>query len=596
MMKHWLLFAVLVTIFSGCRGPQNPESKPDIVSDDLKFHLSYLASDELEGRGSGTKGDSLAAVHIADAFREYGLTPKGESGYFQRFEITNDVIADSSNVLKSGDAVYQLKSDFIPYSFSSNDTVEAQVVFAGYGIDAPEQKYNDYQNLDIKGKIVLILRNGPDGDDRKSPFSNQTPVRRKAGVAAEKGAAAVLITTGFLDGDDDLPALRYDMTSGDYGIPVFSVKRDIAMKMMNIGAEEFKKLQTQLNKRKPVSPLASQKPVFLQSRIIFKRSTTSNVIGFLEGTDSELKSEIIVVGAHYDHLGWGGVNSTYRGEPAIHNGADDNASGTSSVLEIAQKSASVKSTFKRSVLFIAFAAEEIGLLGSKHFLEHPAIEVKNIAAMINLDMVGRLKENKLIVYGMGTSKNFADMVKEKNKPYSLDLTLRNEGDGPSDVAEFYRKDIPVLYFFTNVHDDYHKPSDDADKINFEGQEKITNMVFDCLAELVNLDKRPEFTKVKGETNIRPMGFRVTLGIVPNMAESGEGLKVDGVNPGGAADKAGIQKGDIIVKFGARVIKNIYDYTYSLGDHKPGDKVDIIVKRSGKEITLKAEMQKSKRRE
>ncbi len=281
MKRYWTGLFILLLI-AGCRKPQNPDSAPDITADELKFHVYRLASDSLEGRSPGTRGDSLAAAHIADAFREYGLSPKGDSGYFQYFKIISGVTAGDENILRQENNSFERNKDFIPYTFSSADTVETTAVFAGYGIEAPDLKYNDYANIDVKGKVVILLRYGPDGDNRESPFANHTPVRRKATAAAEKGAAAVLITTGFLDGDDDLPPLRYDMTSDHYGIPVFAITRATAMTILNVTPDQFSNAQKELNHRKKISPLVSQKPLYIQSKVEFNRSKTSNIIGFLE--------------------------------------------------------------------------------------------------------------------------------------------------------------------------------------------------------------------------------------------------------------------------------------------------------------------------
>ena len=245
-------------------------------------------------------------------------------------------------------------------------------------------------------------------------------------------------------------------------------------------------------------------------------------------------------------------------------------------------------------MFIGFTGEEMGLVGSKYFAEHPTADLKQAVTMFNFDMVGRLKENQLIIHGMGTSPGFTQMINDLNKTYNFALTLKQDGNGPSDFATFYQKDMPVIAYFTNLHSDYHKPSDDADKINLEGEERIVKMAYEMITAIANADKRPEFTKVKGESD-RPMtGFRATLGIVPNYADDSDGLKIDDVNPGQAAEKAGVKKGDILVKFGTKTIKNVYDYTYALGEYKAGDKVEIIVKREGKEIKLEAVLQKSRR--
>jgi hypothetical protein len=438
----------------------------------------------------------------------------------------------------------------------------------------------------------MVLRYSPEGDNPHGAYYNHSPLRKKVGLAAERGAKGFLVVTGFEDGEDELVGLQYEIGHGNYGIPAMSITRAAAMAILGYTEEQFRDLQKKINVSKSPNSFETKTSVKMTAQIIIERSKTQNVIGWHEGTDPELKKEFIIVGAHFDHLGMGGGNSMYRGEPAIHNGADDNASGTTALLELAQKLTGEK--LKRSLLFIGFSAEEMGLVGSKFFAEHPTKDMNQAVTMFNFDMVGRLKENQLIIHGMGTSPGFSQLINDLNKNYNFALTLKQDGNGPSDFATFYQKDMPVIAYFTNIHPDYHKPSDDADKINIEGEEQIIKMAYETIVAIANADKRPEFTKVKSETE-RPMtGFRATLGIVPNYADDSEGLKIDDVNPGQAAEKAGVKKGDILVKFGTKTIKNVYDYTYALGEYKAGDKVEIIVKRDGKEVKLEALLQKSRR--
>jgi hypothetical protein len=317
---------------------------------------------------------------------------------------------------------------------------------------------------------------------------------------------------------------------------------------------------------------------------------TGNVIGFLEGSDPVLKNEVIVIGAHFDHLGYGGPNSMHRGmDKRIHNGADDNASGTAGVMEVAQKLASEKENLKRSFLFLCFTGEEEGLIGSSYFVKSEEFKKYNIVAMLNMDMVGRLKDDKLILNGTGTSPYWVPKFEELNKTYSFKPSYNADGFGPSDHSSFYGKDLPVLMFFTDLHSDYHKPSDTYDKINTAGEEKVLKLVYDISFDLSTRSDKPTFTKVaakqddnKGERK----SVKVYVGTVPDFSYTDAGYKISGVQAGSPAEKAGILAADIMIKFGDAVINNLYDYTAALGNYKPGQEVEVVVKRGTEEITVK----------
>jgi len=315
------------------------------------------------------------------------------------------------------------------------------------------------------------------------------------------------------------------------------------------------------------------------------RTYTSNVIGFLKGTDPKLRDEIVVIGAHYDHLGFGGMHSLDTSTTKrIHYGADDNASGTAAVIELANYFAKKKT--KRSLLFITFSGEEEGLFGSQYFTNNPLIPLNKVTAMINMDMIGRLsKDSVLIVEGMGTSPQFDSLMKALNSPKRFNLRLKPDGVGPSDHTSFYRKDIPVLFFFTGLHSDYHKSTDTRDKINYKGEKQIVEYIAKTVAALANNPKKPVFTKVPEDTTKKAASFKVYVGGVPDYGFDGTGVKISMITPNSPADKAGLKAEDIITKFGTFEIKNIYDYTNALSKHKPGDVVDVTVQRNGAALTL-----------
>jgi hypothetical protein len=313
----------------------------------------------------------------------------------------------------------------------------------------------------------------------------------------------------------------------------------------------------------------------------------------LEGADPLLKNEYIVIGAHYDHLGIDQLkeSSMYKGkDKQIHNGADDNASGTSGLLEVAEKLASMKGLLKRSIIFAAFSGEELGILGSTYMTNNFPADIKNVTGMLNMDMIGRLnEENSLTIIGAGTASEWKELLNGKNS-YGFKLGMSEGGSGGSDHQAFSNKNIPVLFFFTGTHSDYHKPTDDAEKINIEGETKVANYVFDIALALDKLEKRLQYVKVE-EPAARGGGgrTRVTVGTVPEFGYNGTGYKLSGTTEGSPAAKAGMKAGDIIVKFGPKSVGNIYDFMYAMQDYKAGDKVDIIALREGKEMTFTVEL-------
>jgi hypothetical protein len=319
-----------------------------------------------------------------------------------------------------------------------------------------------------------------------------------------------------------------------------------------------------------------------------------NVVGFLEGNDESLKNQIMVLGAHYDHLGMGGESSgSLRPDTvAVHHGADDNASGTAGVLELAQAFAGKKAELKRGMLFIAFSGEELGVLGSAYYVNHPIFPLEGTVVMLNMDMIGRMNKKTLIVYGVGTSPGFEALATKYNADSTFVLKLNKDGYGPSDHSSFYGKRVPVFNFFTDIHSDYHRPSDTYDRLNYPGEEKIVQYVGAIAAELNATAEKPQYVAVEmprqpaaGRSN------RVTMGTIPDFGEQVQGFKISGVRPGGPADKAGMLGGDIIVKFGNAEIKNLYDFNYALGEHKPGDQVEVVFKRGSETKTTKVTLEK-----
>ncbi len=421
-------------------------------------------------------------------------------------------------------------------------------------------------------------------------FADYEPLRKKCNAVRDAGAKGIIVITGPNDGDDELMTkLRLSNENENIGIPVINVSRNIVSKMFKANGKNLLDVQKGIDSNKTPNsfPLENIKVKF-RTDLEYVNSNTANIIGYIEGNDPVLKNEVIVIGAHMDHLGDGmKYGSLYeKHEPAIHNGADDNASGCSGVMELADKMASEKSTLKRSYIFMLFSGEEAGLIGSAYFTKSELFKKYNIVAMINMDMIGRLNEDKLTVEGAGTSsiwKNILDSL--NNIQNHLKLTLGESGYGPSDQSSFYAKDLPVLQFFTGLHSDYHRPSDDWDKINAEGEVKVLDLVYGVLTAIDNRPEKPDYVKAKEEEKKTNSGFKVTLGIIPDYSDAVAGFQITGVKSGGPGEKAGLLKGDIIIKFGTHDVKNIYDYTYALGDFKPGDETDVVVKEGEEELTL-----------
>jgi len=587
---------VLTSVFFFTLGAQSKRNN-DITVDELRNHLKYIASDELQGRRAGSDGADKVAEYIAREFKAYGLSPAGEEGtFFQPFEFVAGVKMGSNNSFtastKGKEVKFSLNEDFRPLGFSSTGVFEGAVVFAGYGIASKEKGYDDFEGIDVKGKAVIVLRFHPEGDNQHSDFNQYASLRYKATKAREQGATALIVVTGPADADkDELMRLTYDQSAGSAGIPSFTMTQAAVNRLLASGGMTVQQLQEGINKeKKPRSMILDGVTVKAAAEVEEIRKTSKNVLGYLEGSEAGLKNEVLVVGAHYDHLGMGGENSgsLQPDTVAVHNGADDNGSGTVGLLELAQYYGSQRASLKRSMLFTAFTGEEMGLLGSAHFVKDPTIPLSRIVTMLNMDMIGRLNEGKLIVYGIGTSPGFEELAQKANADSSFVLKLNKDGFGPSDQSSFYGKNIPVFHFFTDLHGDYHRPSDDWQTINYEGMRKVLEYVRTIATTLDTTETKPQYVQVEQPRPAQGSGrgIRSYTGTIPDFGETVAGMKISGVRDGSPAAKAGLQGGDIIIKFGTIDIKNLYDYTFALGEYKPGDQVEVVVKRGNETVKLK----------
>lgn len=558
----------------------------------LRYDVTFLASTALEGRRAGSDGARTAARFIATGFAALGLQPAGDDGTFlQSFSFVAGVRPGAGNsltvTLPTGTNSARLPDDFQPLAFSASGSAEGEVVFAGYGIRAPDLKYDDYANFDVKGKIVLILRFGPDGDDPASRFAPFMALRRKASEARVAGAAALLIATGPVGSDAVIPVkISFDATFADSGLPVIGISTAFAESLFAGQGFTLAELQQRMNERKEPASRPLGVRATLTADVIQERASSANVLAMLPGRDPALRDQVVIVGAHYDHLGWGGENSGSLAPEtlAIHHGADDNASGTAGVLELARRLAAAPPA--RSVLFVAFSGEELGLLGSTHLASHLPVAKERIAAMLNFDMIGRPKTGPaLTIGGVGTASEWTKLISDANATARLKLTTNKGGFGASDHSSFYAIDIPVLFFFTGAHEDYHKPTDTADRLDYKGMGRVLELATTVARKVADAPLPPTFQKVADEGAGERRGFKVRTGAIPEYGFEGPGVKLSGARGGSPADKAGLKAGDIVLNFGGRDIRNIYDYMYALGDHKAGDVVTLVVKRGTQTLNL-----------
>ena len=557
-----LVAALVITTFAVVA--QQSELEPSAAR--LQQHVSYLASDALDGRRTGTAGANDAARYIAREFSRAGLKRGNQNAkdYLQTFPYVGRVELGKNNVLsvRSGETVLNLRvgDDWMPLGISANQTLNSkEVVSAGYGITANELNHNDYKGTYSKNQVALIQKGTPDGDNPHGRFTTAGQLRFKVAAAQSAGVGALLIISSEDDLKNALARLGYD-NAGLAGIPVAVISKQAAEKLTNA------------------------KEVTLTTDVVRAEVPAYNVVGVLEGSDPVLKHEHIVIGAHYDHLGRGGEGSLAARTGEIHHGADDNASGTAGLIELARIFSAQRPKLKRTLVFIAFGGEEEGLLGSNYYVNHALVPLEKTIAMINMDMIGRMKDSKLMIGGVGTATEWRGII-TADSASTFDLALSDDGYGPSDHSSFYMKKIPVLFFFTGTHNDYHKPSDTFDKINYNDEARILSLVARIVRDIDAADKRLTYVTAKSEPP-RVGGFRVYLGTIPNYADTTDGLLLDGVRDDSPAAKAGLKAGDRIVKIGNRDVKNVYDYTHALGEMKAGQEYVVEVVRGGEKLTLK----------
>ncbi|MBN2571375.1 MAG: M20/M25/M40 family metallo-hydrolase [Ignavibacteriales bacterium] len=587
-VKYLLVFFFLAFLPIFAQDQTNPE----ITVEELYAHIKYLASEECEGRKPGTDGGILASDYIKSQLKLSNLIFPYENG-FQNFDISTSVELGEKNSFLFNEKSCTLNEDFIPLTISESGVYEFDIAFVGYGFDFQNDTmvWNDYNEIDVSGRWAIIFLGSPEYKSKNDPFQNYSGIRKKIMVAKDHGATGVIFISGKkYNPNDELTSLSFGKKESTTGLPVIHVKREVADLILADLRTNIDILEEEINNTMVPSSFTYEQKVKAEIDLVRVKSQARNVVALLEGNDPMLKNEYIVIGAHYDHLGWGGEGSGSRKPDtnAIHYGADDNASGVAATIELIEKFSSKKEN-KRSLLFIAFDGEEMGLLGSKYFINNSLVELDKVKFMFNLDMVGRLNPDTkgITIGGTGTAYGLEELLKEVAKGTELNIKFSPEGFGPSDHASFYTNNIPVLFFFTGVTLDYHTPADSPEKINQDGHKEVTEFVYSVLLKICNTDEEIQFIEAgSNQSQDTKRSFKVTLGIMPDIAGGNiKGLKVDGITRGKPADVAGILKGDIITAIDGKPVNDIYEYMNRLSDFEPGDQITVEVLRNNEKIVL-----------
>ncbi len=575
---------------------------PFTASDSLKVHARYLASDEMTGRGVDTPGIKLARDYIAREFAQYGLQPGGDKGsYLQSFDVTTGIkVVQPSLLSLNGETPLELNTAWTPLGLSQSGKAEGELVFAGYGITAKEYGYDDYEGIDAKGKIALVLRYEPVPKSDKSPFrkapqfSSYATLRAKANNAREHGATGIILVDLNHPGSDqsELISTRRSLSRGGNSILAVQVKRRVLERWLDGRGISLAAFKEKIDSaERPASMALRDIKVAITVTLEEFRERAENVVGWVPGADPRLKNEHVVIGAHYDHLGFGHYGtSDLSAEGKVHHGADDNASGTAVLLSIAAQLAVAEPKPARAVVFVAFSGEELGLHGSRQYTNRPTLPLSGAKAMINLDMVGRLRDDRVTVFGTRSAKEISGIVTEEGRKLGLEIR-ESDGIGRSDNMSFYNKQVPALHFFTGTHGDYHRPTDTWDKLNYEGMNRVGALVLAVALRFAGAMEPFQFVALPSRPSGREAGdtpaFRAYLGSIPDYDGGNRGVKLAGVSPGSPAALAGLREGDVITEFAGAKIHTIEDLTGQLGTKKPGDEVEIVVLRASLPRTVKA---------
>jgi hypothetical protein len=595
----FFLAAVLTTAVPVAVGPADGQR---YLSD-----IKTLTENRMEGRGDGTKGLVRAERFLESRYKSLGLLSAGAQGFLQPFTVTTGAKLKGKNHL-----IYQLaekkqelklEQDFVPFSFSESGSASAPLVFAGYGVTADEFGYDDYAGIAVKDKIAVILRYEPATFAAKTGnqgLTHHSQLITKAINARNHGAKGLILVNGKLgDGEEDL-LTRFGSVSGpeNVGILFAQVKNNIAQNWFQAVGKSLKDVQEQINSSgKPASvAFPEDLHAVISIQIQTTRATVNNVLAYLPGKTDEY----VILGAHYDHLGRGNSDSLAPSQIGqIHPGADDNASGTAGLLELARLFAPMKGQLQRGILFASFAGEELGLLGSAAWVKNPTKPLDKAVAMLNMDMIGRIKDDKVYIGGVGTGSTFQKILEGARDDSRLKFDYSQGGYASSDHTSFVAQKIPVLFFFSGLHADYHKPSDTWDKINPDAAGRLLNVVSSATVAIASAPERPAFVNVvesnphSGGVPSGGGGYGPYFGSIPDFGQTENGVKFSDVKPGSPAAKAGLKGGDVLVQFGDKPIKNLYDFTDALRRSKVGDLVHVTVLRDGKELQVDVKLEQRK---
>jgi hypothetical protein len=599
-----LLCVTCVALFLVRAAPPGTAGPVSIDPQRFLAHVKYLASPEMKGRATGSPELEKAADYIAAQFRAIGLKPPDGKSYLQAFSVTTNARLGHGNRFEYAEAgkTVELKAgdDFMPFNFSSRGKFAGSVVFAGYGITAPEYNYDDYAGLDVKDKIALILRHEPQEFDDKSVFAGKVYTEHaqffsKAVNAKLHGARGVILINDVFNHRGDTDAMeKFGRTVGpnDAGIPFVQIKADIAARWVALAGRNLDETAASIDKDLKPRSIALPESVKIHETVDIERviKTVHNVAGYLPGETDEY----LVIGAHFDHLGLGeqfSMAPSLAGT-TVHPGADDNASGTAGVIELARWFSTLPKQ-RRGVLFLAFAGEELGLLGSSFYVNHPELPLDKNVAMINLDMIGRIRDGKVFIGGSGTGSNLRATLEPiiARSPMHFDYS-DVAGYGSSDHTSFTTKQVPVLFFFSGLHGDYHKPGDTWDKIDASDAVKLLDTIAEVGEKLREEPERPLFVRVKepesphgaAPAGSSKSGYGPDFGSIPDFTELPNGVRFADIREGSPAAEAGLKAGDILIEFDGKPIANLYDFTYALRAHKPGERVTVKVLRGSEAVT------------
>jgi hypothetical protein len=518
----------------------------------MRGDVKYLASRELEGREAGTAGEKAAAEHLADQLKKAGLIAAGTDGMLQPFTFNAQPVRGKNNAVQIGRKKLKLEEEFYPLGISANGTARGKIVKAGHGIHAPDLQYDDYKDIDVKGKVAALSISSPDGIHPHSKYLAFHDLRSRAELAAQKGAVAVVFYND--DPAATAPSPQFSAKGQALTIPVVFIVGDLNQEV-----------------------LINDNPAVIDVEILREQRTAYNVVARIDNG----AERTVVIGAHLDHLGWGDEGSLHRGEKAIHYGADDNASGIAVMLQLARDLKNMPELKANNYLFIGFSGEEKGLYGSNYWTKNPTVPIDQLNYMINMDMVGRLDSMRNIgINGVGTSPSWS--VVDSLQAGDLKVKTTKSGIGPSDHTSFYLQNIPAIHYFTGTHADYHKPSDTEDKVNYDGMLRVRAHILELITRLNDRGKL-QFTKTEDVNTEATPRFKVTLGVVPDYMYDGKGMRIDGITEGKPAANAGLKVGDVVVRLGDIEVNDMMSYMKSLSVFEKGSTTKVVVMRGEERI-------------